>query len=151
MGGGAPAGGGEGRNLTALSVTASPCQLPQRGSHVWCGNYRNSSFLIFKKACTIKKILKQIFLILLISFLGEALHALLPLPIPASIYGLVLMLAALCAHIIRLEDVKGVGRYLVEVMTVFFIPITVSTLIVMAVSGVLTQAVVSRKGGEKDE
>ena len=71
------------------------------------------------------KILKQIFLILLISFLGEALHALLPLPIPASIYGLVLMLAALCAHIIRLEDVKGVGMYLVEVMTVFFIPITV--------------------------
>ena len=119
------------------------------------------------------KLLKQIFLILLISFLGEALHALLPLPIPASIYGLVLMLAALCAHIIRLEDVKGVGMYLVEVMTVFFIPITVqlidswadiramlipavlaitvSTLIVMAVSGVLTQAVVSRKGGEKDE
>ena len=36
-GGGAPAGGGEGRNLTTLSVTASPCQLPHRGSHVWCG------------------------------------------------------------------------------------------------------------------
>ena len=118
------------------------------------------------------KILKQFFIILLVSFLGEALHALLPLPIPASIYGLVLMLAALCTHIIRLEDVKGVGMVLVEVMTVFFIPITVqlmdswtdiramlvpavltitvSTLIVMAVSGVLTQAVVARKGGDKD-
>ena len=133
----------------------------------------HSSFLIFKKACTIMKILKQIFLILLISFLGAALHARPPLPIPASMYALVLLLAALCALIFRLEDVKGVGMYLVEVMTVFFIPITVqlidswadiramlipavltitvSTLIVMAVSGVLTQAVVSRKGGEKDE
>ena len=111
--------------------------------------------------------------ILGVTLAGEILHLVLPLPIPASIYGLVLMLAALCAHIIRLEDVKGVGMYLVEVMTVFFIPITVqlidswadiramlipavltitvSTLIVMAVSGVLTQAVVSRKGGEKDE
>ena len=118
-------------------------------------------------------ILKQLFWILLISFLGEALHALLPLPIPASIYGLVLMLAALCTHMLRLDDVKGVGMYLVEVMTVFFIPITVqlidswvdiqtmlvpavlsitlSTLIVIALSGVLTQAVVSQKKKKNDE
>ena len=119
------------------------------------------------------KYLSQFCIILGFTLLGETLQRLLPLPIPASIYGLVLMLAALCAHIIRLEDGKGVGMYLVEVMTVFFIPITVqlidswadiramlipavltitvSTLIVMAVSGVLTQAVVSRKGGERDE
>ena len=40
------------------------------------------------------KYIKQFFIILLISFLGEALHALLPLPIPASIYGIVLLFAA---------------------------------------------------------
>jgi len=119
------------------------------------------------------KFLKQIFIILFLSFLGELLHWLLPLPIPASIYGLVLMLLCLCTHVVKLEDVKGVGMYLVEVMTVFFIPITVqlvdswvdiramlvpailaitvSTLVVMAVSGVLTQAVVSRKGGRKHD
>ena len=34
---------------------------------------------------------KQFGIILLISFLGEVLHALLPLPVPASIYGIVLL------------------------------------------------------------
>ena len=119
------------------------------------------------------KYMKQFGVILSISLLGELLNHLIPLPVPASIYGLILMLAALCTHMLRLDDVKGVGMYLVEVMTVFFIPITVqlidswvdiramlvpavlaitlSTLIVMAVSGVLTQAVVSRKGGKNDE
>ena len=40
------------------------------------------------------KYFKQFLIILSVSFLGEVLHALLPLPVPASIYGLVLMLAA---------------------------------------------------------
>ena len=34
-----------------------------------------------------------------VSFVGEILHAVLPLPIPASIYGLVLMLALLMTGI----------------------------------------------------
>ena len=41
------------------------------------------------------KFLKQFSIILFISFLGEILHTLIPLPVPASVYGLVLMLAAL--------------------------------------------------------
>ena len=41
------------------------------------------------------KILRQFVIILLISFLGELLKAALPLPVPASVWGLILMLAAL--------------------------------------------------------
>ena len=37
--------------------------------------------------------LKQFTIILFVSFLGETLHYLIPLPVPASIYGLLLMLA----------------------------------------------------------
>ena len=116
------------------------------------------------------KILKQLTIILFISFLGEALHQILPLPIPSSIYGLLLMLGALCAHIVKLEDVKIAGTFFLDTMTVFFIPITVvswskleemlvpavltitvSTLIVMAVSGIFTQKVVDRKEARDHE
>ena len=38
------------------------------------------------------KLLRQFLIILLLSLVGEGLHALLPLPVPASVYGLVLML-----------------------------------------------------------
>ncbi len=47
------------------------------------------------------KYLKQFGIILLISLMGEALRMLLPLPIPASVYGLVLMLIALMTGIIK--------------------------------------------------
>ena len=49
------------------------------------------------------KYIKQFSIIITVSFLGEVLHALLPLPIPASIYGLLLMLAGLCCHIIPMD------------------------------------------------
>lgn len=52
------------------------------------------------------KYIKQFGIILLISFLGEILRAVIPLPIPASIYGLVLMLAALMTHLLPLEAVQ---------------------------------------------
>lgn len=53
---------------------------------------------------------------------GEILHTLLPLPIPASIYGLVLLLAALKIGLIRLEQVKGTGHFLTGIFPLLFIP-----------------------------
>ena len=41
------------------------------------------------------KYVRQFWIILLISAMGEALHVLIPLPVPASVYGLVIMLIAL--------------------------------------------------------
>ena len=71
------------------------------------------------------KYIKQFSIIITVSFLGEVLHALLPLPIPASIYGLLLMLAGLCCHIIPMDGVKETGKFLVEVMPLMFIPAAV--------------------------
>ena len=63
--------------------------------------------------------------ILAFCVLGEALHALLPLPIPASIYGLVLFLLALRLHIVTLDQVKETARFLTGIFLVLFIPGTV--------------------------
>ena len=118
------------------------------------------------------KYIKQFMIILLISFLGEVLRFFIPLPVPASIYGLLLMLAALCTGIIKLEEVKEAGDFMVEIMPILFIPaavglldswvelkeiwipVTVITLVttifVMVVAGRVTQYVI-RKGKKKND
>lgn len=68
------------------------------------------------------KILRQFGLILAITFAGEVLKALLPLPIPASIYGMVIMLVGLVSGLLRLEDVQDVGDFLIEIMPILFVP-----------------------------
>ena len=57
-----------------------------------------------------------------VSFIGEILHAVLPLPIPASIYGLVLMLALLMTGALKLDAVEDAGKFMIEIMPVMFIP-----------------------------
>lgn len=68
------------------------------------------------------KYLKQFLIILAISFIGEILKYIVPLSIPASIYGMVIMFICLQAKIIKLDDVKSVGKFLIEIMPVMFIP-----------------------------
>ena len=68
------------------------------------------------------KYFKQFLIILFISFIGEALKMLLPLPIPASIYGMVLLFAGLVSGVIPLDSVKDAGKFLIEIMPVMFIP-----------------------------
>ena len=113
------------------------------------------------------KILRQFMIILLISFLGEVLKEVLPLPVPASVWGLILMLAALRTGMIKLSQVSDAAAFLIEIMPVMFIPagvgllnawgvlkpiwipvslITIlTTIIVMAVTGKVTQAVIKNK------
>lgn len=116
------------------------------------------------------KYIKQFLIILSVSFAGELLKLLLPFPIPASIYGMILMFLALMTGIIKPEAVKETGMFLIEIMPVMFIPasvglltsfgtlkamlvpvciITVVTiLIVMFVTGWVSQLII-RKGEEK--
>lgn len=68
------------------------------------------------------KIAKELSLILGISMIGEMLNQVLPLPVPAGVYGLFLMLLLLCSGIIKLEDVEGTGNFLLDNMTPMFIP-----------------------------
>ena len=110
------------------------------------------------------KYVKQFLIILLISFMGEGLNFLIPAPVPASIYAMVILFVCLCTKIIKLEAVKDAGMFLIEIMPLMFIPagvglmkswgvlkpliipvvvITVISLIaVMAVSGRVSQKII---------
>lgn len=112
------------------------------------------------------RILKQFGIILSISFLGEFLHALLPLPVPASIYGIVVLFACLELKLLPVSAVKETSSFLIQIMPVMFIPAAVglidawsvvkssilqylaitvvSTFAVMIVAGRVTQAIIRR-------
>lgn len=112
------------------------------------------------------KYLRQLLIILIFSFIGEILHSLIPIQVPASIYGLVLLFIALLTGIIQLPQVKEVAKYLIEIMPLMFIPagvglleswgdlksilipvlilLVVSTVLVMGVSGKVTQGMIQR-------
>ena len=62
------------------------------------------------------KFIRQFLIIILISFAGELLHAILPLPVPASIYGLLILLAGLQTKVIPLKAVDEAGGFLIEIM-----------------------------------
>ena len=117
------------------------------------------------------KYLRQFMIILLFSFLGELLKYVLPLPVP-GIYGLVLLFIALETRILPLAAVKDAGKFMIEIMPLMFIPagaglidawdalrpicvqivmiMVVSTIVVMIVSGHVTQFVM-RRGKRKGE
>ena len=68
------------------------------------------------------KYIYQFAIILLVSALGELLKYFIPFPIPACIYGLVLMLIALMTRIIKLEKIEATADFLLDIMTIVFIP-----------------------------
>ena len=71
------------------------------------------------------KYLSQFLIILGFTFAGEALQRLLPLPIPASVWGLVLLFAALSLGIVKLEQVKDAGGFLTSILPILFVAPTV--------------------------
>ena len=74
------------------------------------------------------KYLSQFCIILGFTLVGEALQRLLPLPIPASVYGLVLLFSALCLEFVKLEQVKDVGTFLTSILPILFVAPTVNIL-----------------------
>ena len=114
----------------------------------------------------------QLAIIFGFTLLGEALQRLLPVGIPGSVYGLVLLFLALCTGIVKLEQVKESGEFLRSLLPVLFVAPTVSimehwavirtellslilllvstTVVTFGVSGILTQRC-NKKEGEKHE
>lgn len=110
------------------------------------------------------KYLKQFMIILLITFVGEMLNYFLPLPVPGSIYGLVILFLCLEFGIVKAESIQETAMWLVEMIPLMFVPagvgllkswgalrpilwqvgvITlVSTVIVMVAAGRVTQGVI---------
>ena len=117
------------------------------------------------------KYIKQICIILSICLLAELMERLLPLPVAASIYGLILMLLALMTKVVKLTDVEDVADFLTGNMAIMFVPPVVgvmacvdemkkmlvplfvisivTTLLIMSVTGWATQGIM--KGRKKTE
>lgn len=105
------------------------------------------------------------------TLVGEALQRIIPLPIPASVYGLVLLFLALCLKLVKVEQVKEVGGFLTSILSLLFVSPTVgivehwdlirpqllpivlllvaSTALTFGISGSITQGL-SRRGGKKN-
>ncbi|MEG2633836.1 MAG: CidA/LrgA family protein, partial [Oscillospiraceae bacterium] len=74
------------------------------------------------------KYLYQFSIIISVTATGELLHYFVPLPIPASIYGLAIMFFLLCTGLLKLESIKDASALLIEWMPVMFIPPAVALL-----------------------
>ncbi|MGL6221226.1 MAG: CidA/LrgA family protein [Lacrimispora sphenoides] len=119
------------------------------------------------------KYIRQFTIILFISLAGEIIHLLVPLPVPASIYGLLIMLIGLRKKWIPLEAVEEVSIFLIDIMPLMFIPAAVglldswgvlrpilvpflvitllSTIIVMVITGKVTQLFIKNNRNGKAE
>lgn len=115
----------------------------------------------------------QLLIIIAFSFAGEVLHELIPLPFPASIYGIILLFLCLELKIVKVKHIREVSTTLIAAMPVMFVPpavglmeswsairdswpkylvITVlSTLVVMAAAGWATQLVIRFSRNQQEE
>lgn len=118
------------------------------------------------------KYLSQFLIILGFTFLGEALQRLIPLPIPASVYGIALLFTALCLKIVKVEQVKDAGSFLTSILPILFVspmvgiledwallrsallPIALlvlgSTVLVFGISGRAAQGIMKKGGKRRD-
>lgn len=105
------------------------------------------------------------------TLVGEALQRLIPISIPASVYGLALLFLALCLKIIRVEQVKEVGGFLSSILPLLFVSpavgivenwvwirpqllsiillLVASTVLTFGISGSITQLLM-KKGGKNN-
>lgn len=77
------------------------------------------------------KLIRQTLWIIFFTFIGEILNKLLPLPVPAGVYGLILMLIFLMRGLIRLDEVEVAGSFLLETMSIMFLPAAVGIMTVI--------------------
>ena len=134
-----------------------------------------------KSGGTYMKYMIQAGIIATICFIGELLHFFIPLPVPASVYGMVILFVLLCLKVIKLPharpQVEEVADWLLSIMPIFFIAPSVgliksfdsikgqvlplificfiSTILVTALTGLIAQGVIylqkKKKGGKENE
>ena len=119
------------------------------------------------------KYVKQFAIIASVSFVGELLNKVLPFPVPASVYGLVLMVILLLTKVVKLEMIEDAADFMISIMPIFFVPSSVglmtsfdtlqgnvwkvfvmcfvSTVVVSVITGHVAQLVIklTKKGGKK--
>ena len=117
------------------------------------------------------KYLHEAVIIAAVTFAAEIIKFFIPLPVPASIYGLILLFVLLKSGVVKLEQIEHVGGLLLELMPLLLVPASVSfltvldtiqgmllpvlimglagTTVVMVVTGTVSQGIIRRGGKEK--
>lgn len=72
------------------------------------------------------KYLMQFGIIIGLSLVGEVLNSVIPLPVPASVWGMVLLFILLCLKVIKPDQVQDAADFLLSIMTVMFVPVGAS-------------------------
>ena len=113
----------------------------------------------------------QVMIIGGISLAGELLNYL--LPVPASVYGMLLLLICLCTKVIKLDQIQETADFMLVAMPLVFVGPGValmesfglmkdsllgiliisvlSTMVVMVLTGLIAQILVRRKRDKEDE
>lgn len=116
------------------------------------------------------KIFREFILILIIYFLGEIISKTLNIPIPGNIIGMILLFLCLWIGIIKVEKVDNIANFFLDHLAFFFIPAgvglmnsfadikssalkiliicIVTTIIVMAVTGLTVQFIINKFGNK---
>ncbi len=68
---------------------------------------------------------KQFLILCGITLVGEALSIVIPMPVPGSVWGLLLLFMLLSSKLLKLEQVEGTANFLLAVMPLMFVPTTV--------------------------
>lgn len=120
------------------------------------------------------KYLFQIGIIAAISAVAEFMYAVIPLPVPASVYGLALLFILLMTKVIKLSQIEETADYFLLIMPVLFLEPSVklmtslsimkgqavrlfvlcmiSTCVTIMITGTVAQAVIRmRKKGKKGQ
>ena len=146
--------------------------IPYSLVHSFFGEHLNT-YKFTQEWRKVMKYVRQFGIILAVTFIGEVLKLCIPLPIPASIYGLVIMLGLMMTKIVPVKSVKDAGSFLIEIMSLMFIPagvglmiswneisdiwlplvliIIITTVVVMVVTGRVTQRVISHDNKKEKE
>lgn len=113
------------------------------------------------------KIIKQMMIIATITFVGELLNLILPLPVPGSVYGMILLFLCLQMNIIKLSQIEETADFLIAIMPIMFISPCVSlvdsvgsiadsipalvciciitTITTMSVTGIVAQVIIQKR------
>lgn len=122
------------------------------------------------------KLFREALIILGIYLIGEILSSTLSLPIPGNILGMVILFVLLCTKTIKVDQISNVTNFLLDHLAFFFIPAgvglmssmgiikatwlqllivcIVTTIVIIAVTGITVQFVAERKknnAAEKSE
>ena len=118
------------------------------------------------------KIIKQMMIIGVITFIGELLNLLLPLPVPGSVYGMILLFLCLWIGIVKVSQIEDTANFLITIMPIMFVAPSVglmnsysaiansipvllficffTTITTMSITGLIAQSII-KKGKKQEE